>query len=161
MGVAWARPRAFTQAQKDEVRVVAQLAADALGRAQVLKAERAARQQQPERLVTVNAVGLPEPLLAHWRAYPLSDFSPSRRALETSAIVYVPTAADLAADRPHRPRLDHRGRTQSRGPARQRPRTGDIGTAQPAGRHPADSPGERLGAYYRPAETATASAGLV
>jgi GAF domain-containing protein len=145
MSVAWARPQAFSQAQKDEVRVVAQLAADALGRAQVLKAERAARQrterlqrmmsalvasaslaevtasvfehgllpfgasaarlvlvdqQQPERLVTVNAVGLPEPLLAHWRAYPLSDFSPSRRALETSAIVYVPTAADLAAEYP-------------------------------------------------------------
>ena len=145
MSVAWARPQAFTQAQKDEVRVVAQLAADALGRAQVLQAERAARQrterlqrmmsalvasaslaevtasvfehgllpfgasaarlvlvdqQQPERLVTVNAVGLPEPLLAHWRAYPLSDFSPSRRALETSAIVYVPTAADLAAEYP-------------------------------------------------------------
>ncbi len=145
MSVAWARPQAFTQAQKDEVRVVAQLAADALGRAQMLEAERAARQrterlqrmmsalvasaslaevtasvfehgllpfgasaarlvlvdqQQPGRLVTVNAVGLPEPLLAHWRAYPLSDFSPSRRALETSAIVYVPTAADLAAEYP-------------------------------------------------------------
>jgi GAF domain-containing protein len=145
MGVAWARPQAFTEAQKDEVRVVAQLAGDALGRAQLLAAERAAwqrterlqkmmsalvasasltevtasvfehgllpfgasaarlvlvDQQQPERLVTVNAVGLPEPLLAHWRAYPLSDFSPSRRALETSAIVYVPTAADLAAEYP-------------------------------------------------------------
>ena len=145
MGVAWARPQAFTQPQKDEVRVVAQLAADALGRVQVVKAERAARQrterlqqmmgalvasasladvtasvfehgllpfgasaarlvlvdqQQPERLVTVNAVGLPEPLLAQWRAYPLSAFSPSRKALETSAIVYVPTAADLAAQYP-------------------------------------------------------------
>ena len=111
MGMAWARPQAFTQPQKDEVRVVAQLAADALGRVQVVKAERVARQrterfaadmsalvasaslaevtasvfehgllpfgasaarlvlvdqQQPERLVTVNAVGLPEPLLAQW-----------------------------------------------------------------------------------------------
>jgi GAF domain-containing protein len=145
MGVAWARAQAFTDAQKDEVRVVAQLAGDALGRAQLLEAERAARrrterlqrmmsalvasaslaevtasvfehgllpfgasaarlvlvdQQQPGRLVTVNAVGLPEPLLAHWRTYPLSDSSPSRRALETSAIVYVPTAADLAAEYP-------------------------------------------------------------
>ena len=146
MGVAWARAQAFTDAQKDEVRVVAQLAGDALGRAQRVEAERAARQrterlqrmmsalvasaslaevtasvfehgllpfgasaarlvlvdqQQPERLVTVNAVGLPEPLLAQWQAHPLSDASPSRRALETSAIVYVPTAADLAAEYPN------------------------------------------------------------
>ena len=145
MGVAWSRAQAFTDAQKDEVRVVAQLAGDALGRAQLLEAERAARQrierlqrmmsalvasaslaevtasvfehgllpfgasaarlvlvdqQQPGRLETVNAVGLPEPLLTRWQAYPLSDFSPSRRALETSEIVYVPTAADLAADYP-------------------------------------------------------------
>src|SRR5580692_281576 len=145
MGVFWAQAQAFADAQKEAVRVVARLAAEALGRAQQLEAERAARQrterlqkmmsalvasaslaevtaavfehgllpfgasaarlvlvdqQQPERLVTVNAVGLPEPLLAHWRAYPLSDFSPSRRALETSAIVYVPTAADLAAEYP-------------------------------------------------------------
>ena len=145
MGVAWTRAQAFTDAQKDEVRVVAQLAGDALARAQLVETERAARQrterlqrmmtalvasaslaevtasvfehgllpfgasaarlvlvdqQQPERLVTVNAVGLPEPLLAQWRAYPLSDASPSRRALETSAIVYVPTAADLAAEYP-------------------------------------------------------------
>ncbi len=145
MGVAWARAQAFTDAQKDEVRVVAQLAGDALGRAQLLEAERAARQRterlqrmmsalvasaslaevtasvfehgllpfgasaarlvlvdqrQPERLVTVNAVGLPEPLLSKWRAYPLSDVSPSRRALETSEIVYVRSAADLAAEYP-------------------------------------------------------------
>ena len=145
MGVAWARAQAFTGAQKDEVRVVAQLAGDALGRAQLLEAERAARQRterlqrmmsalvasaslaevtasvfehgllpfgasaarlvlvdrrQPERLVTVNAVGLPEPLLSQWRAYPLSDVSPSRRALETSEIVYVRSAADLAAEYP-------------------------------------------------------------
>jgi GAF domain-containing protein len=145
MGMAWARPQSFTDAQKDEVRVVAQLAGDALRRAQLLEAERAAwqrterlqrmmsalvasaslaevtasvfehsllpfgasaarlvlvDQQQPERLVTMNAVGLPEPLLERWRAYPLSDVSPSRRALETSAIVYVPTAADLAAEYP-------------------------------------------------------------
>ncbi len=49
MGVGWARPQAFTDAQKDEVRVVAQLAGDALGRAQRLEAERAAR-QRTERL---------------------------------------------------------------------------------------------------------------
>ena len=105
MGVAWAQTQVFTDAQKDEVRVVAQLAADALGRAQLLEAERTARerterlqqtmtalvasasladvtaavfqyglpafgasaqhqlalvdQQQPELLVTLNAVGLP------------------------------------------------------------------------------------------------------
>ncbi|MGP0027472.1 MAG: GAF domain-containing SpoIIE family protein phosphatase [Streptosporangiaceae bacterium] len=145
MGVAWAQPQAFTDAQKNEVRVVAQLAGDALGRAQQVEAERSARQrierlqqmmsalvasaslaevtasvfehgllpfgasaarlvlvdqQQPGRLVTVNAVGLPEPLLGQWQAYPLSDASPSRRALETSSIVYVPTAADLAAEYP-------------------------------------------------------------
>ena len=153
MGMAWARAQAFTDAQKDEIRVVAQLAGDALGRAQLVEAERAALQrterlqrmmsalvasaslaevtasslaevtasvfehgllpfgasaarlvlvdqQQPERLVTVNAVGLPEPLLSQWQTYPLSDASPSRRALETSAIVYVPTAADLAAEYP-------------------------------------------------------------
>ena len=145
MGVAWARPQAFTEPQKDEIRVVAQLAGDALGRAQQLEAERAARQRterlqrmmsalvasaslaevtasvfehsllpfgasaarlvlvdqrQPGRLITMNAVGLPEPLLERWRTYPLSDVSPSRRALETSAIVYVPTAADLAAEYP-------------------------------------------------------------
>ena len=145
MGVAWAQAQAFTDAQKDQVRIVAQLAGDALGRARLVEAERAARQrierlqqmmsalvasaslaevtasvfqhgllpfgasaarlvlvdqQQPERLVTVNAVGLPEPLLAQWRARPLSDASPSRRALETSTIVYVPTAEDLAAEYP-------------------------------------------------------------
>jgi GAF domain-containing protein len=145
MGVAWARTQVFTDAQKDGVRVVARLAADALGRAQLLAAERAARQrterlqrmmsalvasaslaevtasvfqhgllpfgasaarlvlvdqQQPERLVTVNAVGLPEPALAQWRAFPLSAPSPSRKALTTSAIVYVPTREDLTAEFP-------------------------------------------------------------
>jgi GAF domain-containing protein len=45
MGVAWAQAQAFTDAQKDEVRVVARLAADALGRAQMLEAERAARER--------------------------------------------------------------------------------------------------------------------
>ena len=246
MGVAWGRPQAFAQAQKDEVRVVAQLAADALGRAQVLEAERAARQrterlqrmmsalvasaslaevtasvfehgllpfgasaarlvlvdqQQPERLVTVNAVGLPEPLLARWRAYPLSDFSPSRKALETSAIVYVPTAADLAAEYPSA-RLGQSMSGQQAWvavPLRSSGRTLGVLTlvfarAYPlddgpdqialtalgstiadalsrAARHDSDrelvisvqrsllggtlpdSPGVRLGAYYRPAET--------
>lgn len=47
--VAWAQAQAFTDAQKDEVRVVARLAADALGRAQMLEAERAAR-ERTERL---------------------------------------------------------------------------------------------------------------
>jgi GAF domain-containing protein len=246
MSVAWARPQAFTQAQQDEVRVVAQLAADALGRAQVLEAERAARQrtelllrmmsalvasaslaevtasvfehgllpfgasaarlvlvdqQQPDRLVTVNAVGLPEPLLAHWRAYPLSDFSPSRRALETSAIVYVPTAADLAAEYPDA-RIGQSISGQQAWvavPLRSSGRTLGVLTLVFARAHPLDdgpdqialtalgsaiadalsraarhdsdrelvisvqrsllagnlpdSPGVRLGAYYRPAET--------
>ena len=49
MGVAWAQAQAFTDAQKDQVRVVARLAADALGRAQMLEAERAAR-ERTERL---------------------------------------------------------------------------------------------------------------
>lgn len=49
MGVAWAQAQTFTDAQKDEVRVVARLAADALGRAQMLEAERAAR-ERTERL---------------------------------------------------------------------------------------------------------------
>jgi GAF domain-containing protein len=145
MGVAWAQAQAFTDAQQGEIRVVARLAADALGRAQQLEAERAARQrterlqrmmtalvasaslaevtaavfqhgllpfgasaarlvlvdrQQPDRLVTVNAVGLAEPALSEWREYPLSAHSPSRKALGTSAIVYVPTRADLKAEFP-------------------------------------------------------------
>jgi GAF domain-containing protein len=49
MGVAWAQGQMLTVAQKDEVRVVAQLAADALRRAQVLEAERTER-HRTERL---------------------------------------------------------------------------------------------------------------
>jgi GAF domain-containing protein len=144
MGVAWTQAQEFSDAQKDEIRVVAQLAADAVGWAQQLEAERAARQrterlqrmmtalvasaslaevtasvfqhgllpfgasaarliladQQSEQMVTLNAVGLPESSLARWRAYPLSAPSPSRKALSTSAIVYVPTPEDLAAEFP-------------------------------------------------------------
>jgi GAF domain-containing protein len=145
LGVAWASAQAFTDAQKDQVRVVAQLAADALGRAQLLEAERAARQrterlqammsalvasaslaevkaavfehgllpfgasaarlvlvdqQQPQMLVTVNAVGMPEPLLEQWRSFPLSVHSPSRKALTTSTIVYVPTREGLQTEFP-------------------------------------------------------------
>jgi GAF domain-containing protein len=145
LGVAWAAAQTFTDAQKDQVRVVAQLAADALGRAQLLEAERAARQrterlqammsalvasaslaevkaavfehgllpfgasaarlvlveqQHPQMLVTVNAVGMPQPLLEQWRAFPLSVHSPSRKALTTSAIVYVPTREGLHTEFP-------------------------------------------------------------
>jgi transcriptional regulator with GAF, ATPase, and Fis domain len=145
MGMAWAQAQAFTEAQKGEIRVVARLAADAMGRAQQLEAERAARQRterlqrmmtalvasaslaevtasvfehgllpfgasaarlalvdrvQPGRLVTVNAVGLAEPALTEWRDFPLASYSPSAKALATSAIVYVPTPADLAAEFP-------------------------------------------------------------
>ena len=42
MGVVGAQAQVFTDAQKDAVRVVARLAADTLGRAQMLEAERAA-----------------------------------------------------------------------------------------------------------------------
>ena len=144
MGVAWAQAQAFTDAQKDEVRVVARLAADALGRAQMLEAERAARerterlqrtmtalvasaslaevtaavfqhgppfgasaarlalvdQQQPELLVTLNAVGFPESVVAGWDELPVSVPSPWREAAATSATVYLPTPEDLAARYP-------------------------------------------------------------
>ncbi len=145
MGLAWAQDQAFTDAQQNEVRVVAQLAADALGRALQLEAERAERhrierlqrtmtalvasaslaevaaavfghglpafgasaarlaladQQQPELLVTMNAVGLPESVLAGWEALPGSAPSPSRQAMATSAIVYVSTPEMLAARYP-------------------------------------------------------------
>jgi hypothetical protein len=56
MGVAWAQAQAFTGAQKDEVRVVARLAADALGRAQMLEAERAARERTERLQQTMTAL---------------------------------------------------------------------------------------------------------
>jgi hypothetical protein len=56
MGVAWAQAQAFTDAQKDEVRVVARLAADALGRAQMLEAERAARERTERLQQTMTAL---------------------------------------------------------------------------------------------------------
>jgi GAF domain-containing protein len=144
MGVAWAQAQAFTDVQKDGVRVVARLAADALGRAQMLEAERAARerterlqrtmtalvasaslaevtaavfqhglpfgasaarlalvdQQHPGLLVTLNVVGLPESVVAAGDALPASVPSPSRAAAGASAVVYLPTPADLAARYP-------------------------------------------------------------
>jgi GAF domain-containing protein len=57
-------------------------------------------QQQPDRVVTVNAVGLAEPALTEWQKFPLSAYSPSRKALATSTIVYAPTPEDLAAEFP-------------------------------------------------------------
>jgi GAF domain-containing protein len=57
-------------------------------------------EQEPGRMVTVSAVGLPEPALTEWRELPLSAYSPSRKALDTSAIVYVPTPEDLDAEFP-------------------------------------------------------------
>jgi serine phosphatase RsbU (regulator of sigma subunit) len=140
IGMGWACPQAFTDGHKDEVRIVARLAADALGRAQRLEAERAARQRTeqlqammtalvssaslaevtesvfqhgllpfgasaarlaivdrdlPDRVVTVSAVGLPEPELSGWRDRPLASYTPSRKAFLTSATVYVPTQKDL------------------------------------------------------------------
>ena len=145
MGVAWAQAQTFSDTQKDEVRVVAQLAADALARAQLLEAERAAHQrterlqqtltalvasaslaevtaavfqhglppfgasaarlaladqQQRGPMVTLNAVGLPEPVLAEWQELPATTPSPSREAMATSAAVYLPTMEDLAARYP-------------------------------------------------------------
>ena len=145
MGVAWRQAQTFSDTQQDEVRVVARLAADALGRALLLEAERTARrraerlqqtmtalvasaslaevttavfrhglppfgasaarlalvdQRQPGQLATLNTVGLPESVLAAWRALPAMTPSPSREALATSAAVYVPTLADLAARYP-------------------------------------------------------------
>ncbi len=145
LGLAWGQAQAFTEAQRNEIRVVARLAADALGRAQQLEAERAARQRterlqrmmtalvasasldevkasvfqhgllpfgasaarlvladqrQPGRLMTVNAVGLPEPALTEWREFPLSAHSPSRKALATGTIVYVPSRAELKQEFP-------------------------------------------------------------
>lgn len=145
LGLAWPQAQEFTEAQKNEIRVVARLAADALSRAQQLEAERAARkrterlqammtalvaaasldevkasvfqhgllpfgataarmvladQGQPGQLMTVNAVGLPEPALTEWREFPLSAYSPSRKALATGTVVYVPTRADLEREFP-------------------------------------------------------------
>jgi GAF domain-containing protein len=51
--------------------------------------------QQPPRVQTVSAVGMPEPALTEWRDVPLAAYSPSRRALDTAQIVYVPTRAEL------------------------------------------------------------------
>jgi serine phosphatase RsbU (regulator of sigma subunit) len=62
-------------------------------------------QQQPDRLVTVNAVGLAEPALTEWRESPLSAYSPSRKALSSSAIVYVPTLEDLVREFPDAVRI--------------------------------------------------------
>ena len=56
--------------------------------------------QQPGHLETVTAVGLAEPALTAWRELPLSAYSPSKKALDTSAIVYVPTPEDMAAEFP-------------------------------------------------------------
>ena len=57
-------------------------------------------QQDPGRLITVNAVGLAEPALTSWREFPLSAYSPSAKALATSRMIYVPTPEDLATDYP-------------------------------------------------------------
>jgi len=56
MGVAWTQAQTFSDAQKDELRVVARLAADALGRAQLLEAERAARQRTERLQQTMTAL---------------------------------------------------------------------------------------------------------
>ena len=57
MGIAWAQEQQFTDKQRDEVRLVARLAADALGRALMLEAERAERHraERLQRMMTVLA----------------------------------------------------------------------------------------------------------
>ena len=57
MGIAWAQEQQFTHTQRDEVRLVARLAADALGRALMLAAERAERHraERLQRMMTVLA----------------------------------------------------------------------------------------------------------
>ena len=56
MGVGWARPQAFTEADQDEIRVVARLAADALRRAQLLEAERSSRERAERLQQTMTAL---------------------------------------------------------------------------------------------------------
>jgi GAF domain-containing protein len=68
-------------------------------------------QQEPGRLVTAGATGLPEPALTEWRDMPLATYSPSRKALDTSAIVYVPTPEDLDTEFPDA-RLAHASHDQ-------------------------------------------------
>jgi serine phosphatase RsbU (regulator of sigma subunit) len=58
-------------------------------------------QDQLGRPLTVSAVGMVEPALTEWRDLPLSAYSPSRKALITSEIVYVPTQADLRREFPN------------------------------------------------------------
>lgn len=57
-------------------------------------------QQHPGSLVTMDAVGLPEPVLTEWETLALSVPFPSREAAATSASVYLPTREDLAARYP-------------------------------------------------------------
>jgi serine phosphatase RsbU (regulator of sigma subunit) len=58
-------------------------------------------QERLGRPLTVRAVGMAEPALTEWRDLPLSAYSPSRKALVTSEIVYVPTQADLRREFPN------------------------------------------------------------
>ena len=58
-------------------------------------------QDQLGRPLTVSAVGMAEPALTEWRDLPLSAYSPSRKALVTSEVVYVPTQADLRREFPN------------------------------------------------------------
>ena len=85
MGVAGAQPQEFSVTQQSELRLP--------GWSWLISSN-------PERLETLNAVGLPESVLAGWQALPVSAPSPSRQAVATSAPVYLPTLADLAARYP-------------------------------------------------------------
>jgi hypothetical protein len=85
MGVAGAKPQEFSVTQQSELRLP--------GWSWLISSN-------PERLETLNAVGLPESVLAGWQALPVSAPSPSRQAVATSAPVYLPTLADLAARYP-------------------------------------------------------------
>ena len=187
MGVAWAQAQVFSDAQKDQVRVVAQLAADALGRARLLEEERTARQrterlqqtmtalvasaslaevtaavfqhglppfgasaarlaladqQPPGLLVTLNAVGWPELVLAGWQALPATAPSPSREAVATSAPVYLATLEDLAARYPEAHKVLSRSGHQAwvALPLRSGGRTLGALTLAFPGPHPLDGP---------------------
>ena len=87
-----------------------------------------------------------------WVALPLRSGGRTLGVL-TLAFPRAAPARRSRSDHPHR--AGHGGcrRAQPRDPARQRPRAGDVGAAQPASRSLARIPGVRLGARYMPAET--------
>ncbi|MEW1953102.1 GAF domain-containing SpoIIE family protein phosphatase [Terrabacter sp. NPDC080008] len=145
LGLGWDAPQRFPPEQREELRVVARLVADALVRAQLLATERAALERserlhrvlaaliasaslsevaaalfvdgtapydaaaarlalvderQPDTLLTIASVGLPEGLEALWASAegPLS--SPLSDARTSTATVYLPTPDSLVVAGP-------------------------------------------------------------